>query len=289
VGSKKGPTPLPYIKSMQLSLMAGRTWAVALVSCVLAQAAPMAVPPPFSLDMVASNLMRYADQVPEEGWKDRLVSHSGCNCAEEQDNPYAEEANTDVDDADFQVAPSMAMLQAPFHSLSLVQGASQHRGTSRSGCNCGSKALSLATSGSAVTSGSGSEFDDKPTGIFLFKCSYSHADLLFWRLTNTAYLRGGIVLKETIAYTDTCKMCDYNNVACDKKKEVELTDGNCLCMWRMNGVEMQTALLACSSCVTECIGVYKTFDLGKDQPGMQKGVCLRKKPHKSFGDVKPLR
>ena len=27
-------------------------------------------------------------------------------------------------------------------------------------------------------------------------------------------------------------------------QEVELTDGNCLCMWRMNGVEMQIALLA---------------------------------------------
>ena len=31
-------------------------------------------------------------------------------------------------------------------------------------------------------------------------------DLLFWRLTNTAYLRGGIVLKETIAYTDKRKL-----------------------------------------------------------------------------------
>merc|ERR1719183_2295291 len=109
----------------------------------------------------------------------------------------------------------------------------------------------------------------------------------FWKLTNTAYLRGGIILKETVAYTDTCKMCDYNNVAC-QKEEVELTDGNCLCMWRMNGVEMKTQLLACSACVTDCIGVYKTFDLGKPEPGMQKGMCLRKKPHKSFGDLKPL-
>jgi hypothetical protein len=152
-----------------------------------------------------------------------------------------------------------------------------------------SKALSMAASAATVSSGTDEKFDAEaqPTGIWLHTCKYSQPDLVFWRLTNTAYLRGGIVLKETFAYTDSCKMCDYNNVACNKD-EVELTDGNCLCMWRMNGAEMQTMLMSCSACVTDCIGVFKTFDLGKPDPGMQKGMCLRKKPHKALEDLMPV-
>merc|ERR1719456_262473 len=157
----------------------------------------------------------------------------------------------------------MTLLQRSTSDRKLVaHHRSVSRSVSRSGCDCGaksaanSKAVALATSASAASS---SDTDAKPTGIWLYTCKYSQPDLVFWRLTNTAYLRGGIVLKETIAYTDSCKMCKYNNVACNKE-EVELTDGNCLCMWRVNGVEMKTMLLSCSACVTECIGAYREFD-----------------------------
>jgi hypothetical protein len=281
-------------------------WVVTIASCLLvfARAVPIAAPPPFSLDKVAANLQRLADQVPDEEWHDRLVSHSsGCNCADEDDSPYAEEASADVADEDFQVAPptDASPMEAPTYAVGLLQrSVSGHKlvDRHRSGCKCGakkqaasSKALALASSSTAVSSAaavsSGGDGDAKPTGIWVYTCKYSQPDLVFWRLTNTAYLRGGIVLKETIAYTDTCKMCDYNNVGCNKE-EVELTDGNCLCMWRMNGVEMQTQLMSCSACVTDCIGAYRTFDLGKTEPGMQKGVCLRKKPHQTFADLAPV-
>jgi len=296
----------PYIVAAKPTM-----WAVAFASCcLLAQSAPIWSPPSFSLDSVATNLQNYP--VPEEdGYKVHLIQKdSGCNCAE-QDDSWQEEDSADVKDSDFQVAPALHVseqeaaaaqqaLQGPvYNTVGLLQkskvghkkGGHKHKGASRSGCNCGSKSMSLASSSTAVAvnSGSGASFDGdaKPTGIWVHTCQYSQPDLVFWRLTNTAYLRGGIVLKETVAYTDTCKMCEYNNVACNKE-EVELTDGNCLCMWRMNGVEMQTQLLACSACVSDCIGAYRTFDLGKPDPGMQKGVCLRKKPHKAFGDLSPL-
>lgn len=172
-----------------------------------------------------------------------------------------------------------------------------HRSASRSGCSCDtkakvastadSKALTVAGTSTAVATDSASEGDAKGTGVFLNTCIYNQPDLVFWRLVNTAYLRGGIVLDHTIAYTDSCKMCEYNNVQCNKQ-EVELTDGNCFCVWRENGAEMQTMLLSCSACVTDCIGVYKTFDLGKPEPAMQKGICLRKKPHKALDDIPPI-
>lgn len=127
----------------------------------------------------------------------------------------------------------------------------------------------------------------KPTGLWLNVCKYNQNDLTFWRLKNSAYLRGGIVLKETIAYVDSCKMCEYNNLVCNAN-QWELRDGNCLCMWRLNGAEMKTKLLSCSACVTDCIGVYKSFDVGKETPEIQKGVCLRKKPHKAFEDLGPV-
>jgi uncharacterized protein GlcG (DUF336 family) len=246
--------------------------------------------------MVASNLQRLADDVPDEGWHEHLLDHTGCSCNTEKDDPWAKEASAEVSDDDFQVAPPVPGPKdlpiednlPPSYHLALLQRANSDghlvaHSSHRSGCNCASKALSLAKSSTAVSAGS-ADADAKPTGIWLHTCHYAQRDLQFWRLTNTAYLRGGIILKETIAYTDSCDMCEYNNVACEKD-EVELTDGNCLCMWRMNGAEMVTELLSCSACVTDCLGSYRTFDLGKPEPGFQKGICLRKKPHMQLDDL----
>lgn len=98
----------------------------------------------------------------------------------------------------------------------------------------------------------------------------------------------GIVLHSTIAYTDSCDLCKYNNLACNKSQDVELMNGNCLCMWRVNGVDMKSELVPCSDCVQSCIGVFKKFDVGKTEPAMQQGLCLRKKDTNTFGSLTPL-
>jgi len=294
----------------QASVLAGSCWALAFANCCLTlastvEAAPIyAAPPPFSLDMVASNLQRLADNVPPEGWQEHLLNDKGCSCVSKESrdgdfDPNAEEASAEVSDEDFQVAPPVPRSNQvapyandvpPAYRIGLLQQAdSQHRAVvhqrHQSGCNCASQAT--AGSSTALSWGEphpGATDEPKDAGMWLNTCQYTQPDLVFWRLTNTAYLRGGIVLKETIAYTDSCDMCSYNNVACNKA-EVELTDGNCLCMWRMNGVEMVTELLACSACVSDCIGAYRTFDVGKPEPGFQKGMCLRKKAHMQLDDL----
>mmetsp|Transcript_132426 Transcript_132426/g.247649 ORF Transcript_132426/g.247649 Transcript_132426/m.247649 type:complete len:179 (+) Transcript_132426:46-582(+) len=115
--------------------------------------------------------------------------------------------------------------------------------------------------------------------VFLKVCEFTSEDLAFWRLTQSAYLIDGIVLPRTIAYTESCDKCEYNNVEC-RKEEARLEDGNCLCMWRVNGKDPVTSLLQCGACVEECIGKFKNFDLGKDVPETTGGLCLRKKDFK---------
>lgn len=271
----------------------------------------------FSLDNVAANLERLADSVPEEDYKEKLIKHAECSCDQQAEDPAAEEADANVNDEAFQIAPSwgshndvnlpptysVRLFQRSEHKRSLrniIQADRQHA-SSKSSCGCKSKQLVTSSSNTRALSRSGASNElvvatssteansagTKGTGLWLNTCQYSQADLVFWKLTNTAWLPNGIVLKHTIAYTDSCDLCKYNNLACDKK-DVELTDGNCLCMWRADGVDMQTELVPCGDCVQSCIGVYKTFDVGKPEPAMQKGLCLRKKDMNAFGDLTPL-
>merc|ERR1719498_2113300 len=99
----------------------------------------------------------------------------------------------------------------------------------------------------------------------------------YLRIENTEYRSDGIVLEKTIAYTDSCENCKYNNLKCHDK-EVMLETGNCLCMWRVDGAEPKLNLLQCARCVEDCIGKYQSFDLGEYMsPVQQKGMCLKKK------------
>jgi hypothetical protein len=270
---------------------------------------------PFSLDRVAANLQQLADAVPEEDYQDKLIKHADCSC-DEQADPTAEEADANVNDEAFQIAPSwgthLVASPPPTYELKLLQRSDHRRslrtmiqsdrrhGRSQSRCACQSQHLfasssstkALAASGEsnalAVAASSKGAGSSDGTGLWLQTCEYSHADLVFWKLTNSAYFPDGIVLDHTIAYTDTCDLCSYNNLGCNKTKDVELMNGNCLCMWRVNGVDMRSQLVPCGDCVTSCIGVYKTFDIGKVEPAMQKGLCLRKKDMNAFGSLTPL-
>jgi len=112
--------------------------------------------------------------------------------------------------------------------------------------------------------------------VWLNQCELKKGDIEMWGLERTQYRLGGISLPETIAYTDSCDMCKYNDLKCSEE-EVELDTGYCLCMWRVDGADPVTKPVACGRCVQDCVGNYLNIDLGKEfEPAQQKGICLRR-------------
>merc|ERR1719408_1164342 len=94
------------------------------------------------------------------------------------------------------------------------------------------------------------------------QCQVSGADLDFWRLRNTDYRPGGIMLDKTIAYASNCDECAAHNLKCDAKP-TSIYTGYCLCMWRVDGADARLKMVPCGRCVPDCIGKYVNFDIGQ--------------------------
>jgi len=109
------------------------------------------------------------------------------------------------------------------------------------------------------------------------QCQVTGKDLDFWRLRNTDYRPGGIMLQKTVAYAASCDDCEAHNLKCDAEP-TSIYTGYCLCMWRVNGADPKLKLVPCGRCPTDCIGKYVNFDVGAYlQPVQQRGICIKKK------------
>lgn len=144
----------------------------------------------------------------------------------------------------------------------------QRRGASGTvGCACPNHGL--AAQGPPVEGG---------TGLWMHICELYAPDLRTWGLVKAAHLPQGIVVPQTLAYVDSCDMCATFYLNC-RQKEEELVEGNCLCMWREFGADPLFTQMPCSSCVEDCAGSYKLFDIGTSEPAQQRGMCVMKQPH----------
>jgi hypothetical protein len=151
-------------------------------------------------------------------------------------------------------------------------------------CDCGTSFLQLKRAPDTPGCDCGIEdvFEPPPPPedgerLLVDQCELIKKDIDFWDLGQTKFHPDGIVLDHTVGYTDTCDGCTKHNLKC-LNAPTTIEPGYCLCMWRTDGAEPMTSLLACGDCVTNCIGKFTTFPMGQAHtPEMTNGLCIRKK------------
>ncbi|CAD7944880.1 unnamed protein product [Amoebophrya sp. A120] len=109
------------------------------------------------------------------------------------------------------------------------------------------------------------------------QCTVTEKDQLLLGVRKTAFISQGVLLDTTKAYVSSCAECERHSLAC-AGTNVEINDGQCLCVWHGGGEKKQMLQLPCNSCVPQCIGRVRIFESTKPyEPDYVEGMCVQKK------------